>query len=262
MGEIVNLRRVKKQRARVAEDEQAAANRVRHGRTKAEREAERRDNRAPGDGAGPGTYRADAPRLSFSHVLGSKPRLQRGDRNGRLLGWKVSLVEMHIIPACSHFVLANAASVWCYGSMTSWTPAPVPATIEGRFELIMSDLRKEIFLRGWQRNVPLPLLLLVWSYFNRLRRRFLAVVAKVRAGTLPAPREPRASLRGWFRPGQSARALATAAGLWLVGEAGGPAAALLRDAAMHFMLHDPDMKALLGGGPRNCAGCCARSSGR
>ena len=39
MGEIVNLRRVRRQRARDAEDKLAAENRVRHGRTKAERDA-------------------------------------------------------------------------------------------------------------------------------------------------------------------------------------------------------------------------------
>ena len=45
MGEIVNLRRVKKARARVESDMQAASNRVLHGQTRAERElieAERR----------------------------------------------------------------------------------------------------------------------------------------------------------------------------------------------------------------------------
>ena len=36
MGEIVNLRQVRKQRARAETAEQAAANRARHGRTKAQ----------------------------------------------------------------------------------------------------------------------------------------------------------------------------------------------------------------------------------
>ncbi len=40
MAEIVNLRRVKKQRARAGQAEQAAANRARHGRTKAEKAAD------------------------------------------------------------------------------------------------------------------------------------------------------------------------------------------------------------------------------
>jgi len=44
MGEIVNLRRVKKQRARAEQAEQAAANRVRHGRTKAERAMDQQDS--------------------------------------------------------------------------------------------------------------------------------------------------------------------------------------------------------------------------
>ena len=54
MGEIVNLRRVKKQRARSAAETEAAANRARFGRTKAEREAERLEEerrRAVLDGA-------------------------------------------------------------------------------------------------------------------------------------------------------------------------------------------------------------------
>ena len=38
MGEVVNLRRARKQRARREKDEAAQANRVAHGRTKAERE--------------------------------------------------------------------------------------------------------------------------------------------------------------------------------------------------------------------------------
>lgn len=45
MGEIVNLRRVKKARARAEQDMQAVSNRVLHGRTRADRElteAERR----------------------------------------------------------------------------------------------------------------------------------------------------------------------------------------------------------------------------
>jgi flagellar biosynthesis/type III secretory pathway protein FliH len=40
MGEIVNLRRVKKQRAREAAAQEAAENRVRHGWTKAAKQAE------------------------------------------------------------------------------------------------------------------------------------------------------------------------------------------------------------------------------
>jgi hypothetical protein len=41
MAEIVNLRRVKKRRARAAEAGAAAENRIRHGRTAAAKEAER-----------------------------------------------------------------------------------------------------------------------------------------------------------------------------------------------------------------------------
>ncbi len=41
MGEIVNLRRVKKQRAQAEADAQAAENRVRHGRSAAQKRAER-----------------------------------------------------------------------------------------------------------------------------------------------------------------------------------------------------------------------------
>jgi len=41
MAEIVNLRRVKKQRAREAAAQDAAENRVRHGRTGAEKAADR-----------------------------------------------------------------------------------------------------------------------------------------------------------------------------------------------------------------------------
>ena len=39
MGEIVNLRRIKKARAKAEADRQTAANRARHGRTLAERDA-------------------------------------------------------------------------------------------------------------------------------------------------------------------------------------------------------------------------------
>jgi hypothetical protein len=41
MGEIVNLRRIKKQRDRAAAEQAAAENRVRHGRTLAAKKAER-----------------------------------------------------------------------------------------------------------------------------------------------------------------------------------------------------------------------------
>jgi hypothetical protein len=41
MGEIVNLRQVKKQRAKAAAEKQAAENRVRHGLTAAQKEANR-----------------------------------------------------------------------------------------------------------------------------------------------------------------------------------------------------------------------------
>ncbi len=40
MGEIVNLRRVKKQRAKAEADAKAAENRARHGRTSAEKQAD------------------------------------------------------------------------------------------------------------------------------------------------------------------------------------------------------------------------------
>jgi hypothetical protein len=41
MGDLVNLRHVKKQRARAAASAKAAAQRVLHGRTKAEKQADR-----------------------------------------------------------------------------------------------------------------------------------------------------------------------------------------------------------------------------
>ena len=43
MGEIVNLRRVKKQRERAAQAAEAAENRVRHGRTGAQKANDRRE---------------------------------------------------------------------------------------------------------------------------------------------------------------------------------------------------------------------------
>ena len=115
----------------------------------------------------------------------------------------------------------------------------------------MSDLRKEIFLRGWQRNVPLPLLLLTWSYFNRVRIRFLAVVARVRAGKLPAPREPRASCADGSAPVKAREPwpLRRVYG-WLVKLVGPqPRYCATR---LHYMLHDPDMKALLAASPQLC----------
>lgn len=41
MGEIVNLRQVKKERAKAAADKEASENRVRHGLTSAQKEANR-----------------------------------------------------------------------------------------------------------------------------------------------------------------------------------------------------------------------------
>jgi hypothetical protein len=41
MGEIVNLRQVRKDKARIEKSAEAAANRARHGRTLAERERDR-----------------------------------------------------------------------------------------------------------------------------------------------------------------------------------------------------------------------------
>ena len=43
MGEIVNLKRVKKAKARAEAERQAAENRTRHGLTKAAKEAQRRE---------------------------------------------------------------------------------------------------------------------------------------------------------------------------------------------------------------------------
>ena len=43
MGEIVNLRRVKKHRARDADAEAAKQNRIRHGRSKVEKQNDRRE---------------------------------------------------------------------------------------------------------------------------------------------------------------------------------------------------------------------------
>ena len=43
MGEVVNLRQARKERARAAADAKAAANRARFGRTKAEKQADRAD---------------------------------------------------------------------------------------------------------------------------------------------------------------------------------------------------------------------------
>jgi hypothetical protein len=48
MAEIVNLRRVKKQRARAAAAALAAENRARHGRTKGEKAAEARETARAG----------------------------------------------------------------------------------------------------------------------------------------------------------------------------------------------------------------------
>ena len=42
MGDIINLRRVRKQARRAAQAEEAAANRLAHGRTKAQRELQRK----------------------------------------------------------------------------------------------------------------------------------------------------------------------------------------------------------------------------
>ncbi|WP_431283003.1 DUF4169 family protein [Humitalea sp. 24SJ18S-53] len=46
MAEIVNLNRVRKQKSRAAATEQAAANRVKHGRTLAERARDAEETRA------------------------------------------------------------------------------------------------------------------------------------------------------------------------------------------------------------------------
>ncbi|KAA5608219.1 DUF4169 family protein [Rhodovastum atsumiense] len=43
MGEIVNLRQVKKRLARAQQQAEAAENRIRHGRTGAQKQADRRD---------------------------------------------------------------------------------------------------------------------------------------------------------------------------------------------------------------------------
>ena len=47
MAEIVNLRKVRKQRARVDAEQAATENRVRHGRTKAEKAADLRAQERP-----------------------------------------------------------------------------------------------------------------------------------------------------------------------------------------------------------------------
>jgi hypothetical protein len=73
----------------------------------------------------------------------------------------------------------------------NFPPYPGPDDPAGRFAWFIDRLRQSVAERG--RFIPAALLMLIWNRLGNMARRFVAVAARVRAGTLrpPRPRPPR-----------------------------------------------------------------------
>ena len=68
--------------------------------------------------------------------------------------------------------------------METSTPTLTPAD---RFNLLIDGVMQDIAnVVGWQ-SVPIPVIRLLWRLLRNMRARFNGVVARLRAGTLPAP---------------------------------------------------------------------------
>jgi hypothetical protein len=74
-----------------------------------------------------------------------------------------------------------------------WTPAPPPPlSVTDRFARIIDGACKAV-AEAQNRGLPGPIAGLIWSYLQRLKRRFIRLAERALNGTLkpPAPRKPK-----------------------------------------------------------------------
>ncbi len=67
---------------------------------------------------------------------------------------------------------------------------PQPTDPAERLALILRAMQRAAADNHVARGVSGPLILAIWNYLGGIINRFAAIVAKVRAGTLPPPRKP------------------------------------------------------------------------
>jgi len=134
-----------------------------------------------------------------------------------------------------------------------WELPPQPTDPAERFASIVTAMRKAAADCHVARGVSGPLILLIWNYLGGILNQFAAIAAKVRAGTLPAPRKPRsrAPLPG-AEPPLPAKprkpSLLPRGPLWMIKLFGwhvGNHACLLES-----LLKDPEMAALIAAAPQ------------
>jgi len=134
-----------------------------------------------------------------------------------------------------------------------WELPPQPTDPAERFASLITAMRKAAADSHVARGVSGPLILAIWNYLGGIMNGFAAIVAKVRAGTLPAPRvrKPRAP-RPPAEPPVPKKprkpSLLPRGKIWLVRlfgwHIGGHACQL------ETLLKDPDMAALIAAAPQ------------
>jgi hypothetical protein len=135
-----------------------------------------------------------------------------------------------------------------------WELPPQPADPAERFVRIVTAMRQAAADNHVARGVSGPLILLIWNYLGRLMQRFTAIAAKVRAGTLPAPKAPkrRAPLPAAEPPHPAKprkRSLLPHGEMWLVKLFGWQVAGF-GSQLEHMLRNDSEMAALIAAAPQ------------
>jgi hypothetical protein len=136
---------------------------------------------------------------------------------------------------------------------------PEPTDPAERFDRIMRSLQRAVADNHVARGVSGPLVLLIWNFLGGIINRFAAIVAKLRTGTLPAPRSPRPRAPKPRAPFPAAESPAPAkpprkkrllpnAEMWLVKLLGWHVGGL--GSQLEHLLKDPDMAALIAAAPQ------------
>ena len=132
-----------------------------------------------------------------------------------------------------------------------WTPPPAPTSLSHHLAIIVGAMRGALAARCAKDRAAAPLILLAWTRLGRLAARFERLMAKVRAGRLPAApfvRRRVAAVPGVFRPPGLPQPLQLPRGFgWLL--------RLVRETAAYSgqvetLLADPEMAALLATSPQ------------
>ena len=120
-----------------------------------------------------------------------------------------------------------------------------------RFTWIITVIQRALGQRADRRQpdaLPGPFLLLVWTRIQRLANRFVRLVEKIEAGTLPPPRRPGAPRPRRPRPPPDPARRLPRGHAWLVRL--GRHEAANAGSLLGGLLADPDMAALLEAEPR------------